>query len=72
MSQEKENSSAKGRTLALVIAGTGIFWILGTTLGSQLEWTQRTRLLVDLIAMAGFFWGLVVGYQIWRDSKSSR
>ncbi|WP_380058451.1 DUF5337 domain-containing protein [Falsihalocynthiibacter sp. SS001] len=66
MSQDREKSSAKGRQLALVIAGSGIFWVLGQALGTQLEWTQRTRLLIDLIAMAGFFWSLVVGFQIWR------
>lgn len=66
MSRDKGNSLAKAPMLALVIAGTGIFWVLGQALGTQLEWTQRTRLLIDLIAMAGFFWALVVGYQIWR------
>ncbi|AML53211.1 MULTISPECIES: DUF5337 domain-containing protein [Falsihalocynthiibacter] len=60
------SSQAKSRLLALVIAGSGIFWVVGQALGTKLGWTQSTRLLIDLFAMAGFFWGLVVGLQIWR------
>lgn len=66
MSQDKENPAAKGRMLALVIAGTGIFYVLALQVGAKLDWTQHTFILVDLIAMAGFFWALVVGIQIWR------
>jgi hypothetical protein len=65
-SNAEQGSHSKGRQLALVIAGTGLFWVLGHAIGMQLEWTPKTRILIDLFAMAGFFWGLVVGIQIWR------
>ena len=65
-SDSEGSDQAKSRLVALVIAGSGLFWVLGQALGTKLGWTQSTRLLIDLCAMAGFFWGLVVGFQIWR------
>ncbi|MDE0589259.1 DUF5337 domain-containing protein [Halocynthiibacter sp. C4] len=62
----EDKVQVKGRMLALVIAGTAIFWVAAQSLGSMLDWSQRTRLLFDLMAGAGFVWSVVVGYQIWR------
>lgn len=48
------------RGIALIIAGVGVVWIIATTLGAYLDWSQRTRALFDLAALAGF------GVAIWK------
>ncbi|SMY07789.1 hypothetical protein LOM8899_01929 [Flavimaricola marinus] len=52
-----------GRRAALVMAGTGIFWIAAIFLGNQMEWPVRIRALFDLIALAGFGLSLWMTYQ---------
>ena len=67
---EKSEHNLKGRRLALFMAGVGLFWILFTEIGNQYEWTQRTRALFDLVALAGFGFGLWQGFKMWQDRKS--
>ena len=59
-----------GQRLALVIAGTGIYWILAIQLGAHFEWSNRTRALLDLVALAGFAWAAIVAIGIWRQRQS--
>ena len=67
MTQERDTELArKGRTVAIVIAGRGVFWILANLVGGQFGLTNRTRALFDLMALAGFVWALWMIYQIWR------
>jgi threonine/homoserine/homoserine lactone efflux protein len=67
MTRERDTELArKGRTVAIVIAGTGVFWILANLVGGQFGLTNRTRALFDLMALAGFVWALWMIYQIWR------
>ncbi|MBR9651268.1 DUF5337 domain-containing protein [Thalassovita aquimarina] len=73
MSEERDIALArKGRITALVIAGTAVFWIVATFAGAQLELSQRTRALFDLIALAGFVLALVMIFQIWRARQNSK
>lgn len=53
----------------LVIALTGALWVGATWVGKSLGWSVRTMALVDLMALAGFVFGLVVTYRIWRKSR---
>lgn len=62
----------KGRFAAMVIAGTGVFWVLAMFLGDYLGLTQRTRALFDLMALAGFVWAIWMIYQIWRLRQSDK
>lgn len=64
-----DNQSAKGRKAALLMAGTGIFWIGATALGSYLGWSNRIIALFDLFALAGFGWALWMTFTIWRDRQ---
>lgn len=71
MSNARDTAMArKGRKAALVIAGTAVFWIIATIVGAQLELSQRTRALLDLIALAGFILALVMVFQIWRARQN--
>lgn len=72
MSDREEETARKGRMSAMVIAGTGVFWILATLIGGQMGLQERMRALFDLMAAAGFVWALVLIYQIWRARRSNQ
>ncbi|MEI4231868.1 DUF5337 domain-containing protein [Roseovarius sp. D22-M7] len=72
MADRTAETARKGRRAALVIAGTGVFWVLATFIGGELELSQRVRALFDLMALAGFTWALVLIYQIWRARQSNQ
>ncbi len=59
----------KTRMVAIVIALTTIGWLLAQFVGKQIGLAGRYALLFDLFALAGFFWALVVTYQIWRQRR---
>ncbi len=61
--------AASGRRAALVMAGTGLFWVIAIWAGTALDLSQRTRGLLDLIALAGFVLALWMTYQTWRARR---
>jgi threonine/homoserine/homoserine lactone efflux protein len=73
MTVERDKELARrGRVAAMVIAGTGVFWVLATIIGGELGLTQRTRALFDLMALAGFAWAVWMIYQIWQLRQSDK
>ncbi|WP_424939637.1 DUF5337 domain-containing protein [Aliiroseovarius sp. S253] len=66
----QNNSTRQGRLAAIVIAATGLLWVGGTFAGNSLGWSIRTMALVDMLALAGFVFGLVVTYRIWRNRQT--
>ena len=72
MPQQDAEIARKGRLAALVIAGTGILWILATIIGGYLTLDQRVRALFDLMALGGFVFALVLIYQLWRMRQGNR
>ena len=71
-SDHDHDDGRKGRHAALVIAGTGVFWVLATFIGGQMGLDNRTRALFDLIALAGFVWALWMIFQIWRARQDNQ
>ena len=72
LSRDEEAALArKGRTAALVIAGTMLLWLAAQLLGPAFGMAGRYALLFDFAALAGLFWALVVTYQIWRARRQS-
>ncbi|SMH29415.1 DUF5337 domain-containing protein [Maritimibacter sp. HL-12] len=61
----------QGRIAALVAAATGLFWIGAIWAGNEWDWTQRTRALFDLVALAGFAFVLIVTFRIWRARQKN-
>ena len=59
------------RLIAFIIAGTMLAWMGAQWLGGRLGWEPRYAFLLDLAALATFFWALVVTYQIWRRHKAA-
>ncbi len=68
---DKDALSKKGRLAGLVIAGTGVFWVLITLIGEKEGFSVQLRLVFDVLALLGFIFGFWLIYQIWRDSRDS-
>ncbi len=62
----------QGRTVALVIALTMILWFVAQSAGGWLGLPGRYAFLVDLFALAGFLWALIVTWQIWHKRRKMR
>lgn len=60
------------RTVGVVIAGTMLLWMGGQWLAARLGLDPRYVILMDLAALAGFVWALVVTYQLWRARRADR
>ncbi len=70
MTQTGKTSEAKaGQRVALLMAGTGVFWVLAMALGAEYQWPGRVRALFDLAALAGFGFALFKTYQLWRSRQ---
>ena len=61
----------QGRTVSIVIAVTMLAWMGAQWLGGKLGLPDRFVFLVDLFALAGFLWALIVTWQIWRKRRES-
>ena len=55
-----------GQRVALILIATGVLWVLVTLIGSEYGWSNRTRALFDLAALAGFGFALWQTFQIRR------
>jgi hypothetical protein len=65
--------AAKGRHIALVIAGTMVLWLALTLfIGPALGLPGRYALLFDLLALAGLIYALVNIFQLWRMRQDSQ
>ena len=73
MTKTSEQQQARmGRQAALMIAGTGVFWILSTFIGGRMGLSNRTLALFDLVALAGFIWAFWMIFQIWRVRQNNQ
>ncbi|WP_027237093.1 DUF5337 domain-containing protein [Leisingera caerulea] len=74
MTKEQDQAiAAKGRHIALVIAGTISLWIvLSLFIGPMLGLPGRFALLFDFAALAGMIYALVNIYQLWRMRRDSQ
>ncbi|MBO9464463.1 hypothetical protein TRP8649_02672 [Pelagimonas phthalicica] len=70
--RNEQDQARQGRVISLVIAGVALAWIALTALGSALEWSQRTRLLFDLLALVGFAMAVWMIYGLWRDRQKNK
>jgi di/tricarboxylate transporter len=60
----------KARLVALVLSVTIVLWVLGGWIGRDMDLDARYAFLLDFAALAGFFWALVVTWQIWRARRA--
>ena len=73
MASERDTDATRrqGRLVSLVAAGTGVYWIAAVWAGNHFDWPQRTRALLDLIALAGFAFVVITAFRIWRSRQKS-
>lgn len=71
MSQNKSNITA-GQRAALVMAGTGVFWIIANYAGEKLGLPMRKRAFFDIIALVGFGYALYLTFKLWRDRQHDK
>ncbi len=72
MAQNTNQTQKAGQRIALIIAGTGVFWILATLLGAEYGWPNRLRALFDLMALAGFGFALWQTITLWRARQNDK
>ena len=62
----------RGRLLALVIAGTMLFWLAAQWIGSRIGLAGEYAVLIDLVVMAAFVMALYNGLQLWRIRQKDK
>jgi membrane protein DedA with SNARE-associated domain len=67
--KQDEQLARQTRMVAVVVAVTMLGWLGAQWLGPKMGLAGRYALLVDLAALAAFFWTLVVIFQIWRKRR---
>ncbi|MEM6275782.1 MAG: DUF5337 family protein [Pseudomonadota bacterium] len=55
-----------GRTVALVLVGATLIWLLAQVLGPKLGLPGEYAILFDLAALAAFLWAIIVAFRLWR------
>ena len=71
MPQNQNRSSAAPRA-ALVMAGSGLFWIVTNYAGEKLGLPMRRRAILDIIALVGFGYALYLTFNLWRDRQHDK
>ena len=69
-SDRATGTGKQSRRAAMAIAGTMLGWMLLQQIGAQYNWPLKYTLLVDLFALAGFIWALILVFQIWRARRA--
>ncbi len=73
MAQHGDTRQARaGQRVALIVAGTGAFWVLVTLIGVEYGWSNRTRAFFDLAALAGFGFALWQIFRLWRVRQDEK
>ena len=73
MSELHENRIEKqGRLIALVIAGSVLFWIIMQGAAPSLEISARYMLLIDFFTLAALAWSLISLYKIFSFRRERR
>lgn len=70
-SDQDRQLARQARIVALVIAITMLGWMTAQWIGGALGLPERYVFLFDFAALAGFFWAMVVTYQIWRKRREN-
>ena len=70
--QDKDTRSRKGRQIAVLIAGVGVSYVLITSIGASVGWSNRTLAFFDLAALAGFAFAIWMIYGLWRDGRNNK
>ena len=56
----------------MVVVVTTVMWVLVTLIGDKEGFSQRLRLLFDLLALAGFIFAFWLIFQYWRARQDNQ
>jgi len=70
MSPQQDKTTKSAQKIAIIMAATGVFWIVATWLGPKFGLSMRIQALFDLAVLAGFGFCLWQTYLIWRDRQN--
>ncbi|MDG2230753.1 MAG: DUF5337 domain-containing protein [Paracoccaceae bacterium] len=62
----------RGRLLAIVIAGTMLFWLAALWIGPRIGLAGEYAVLIDLVVMATFVMALYNGLRLWRIRQKDK
>ena len=62
----------RGRLLAIVIAGTMVFWLVAQWIGPRIGLAGEYAVLIDLVVMATFVMALYNGLRLWRIRQKDK
>ena len=62
----------RGRLLAIVIAGTMLFWLAAQWIGPRIGLAVEYAVLIDLVVMATFVMALYNGLRLWRIRQKDK
>ncbi|MEM1235628.1 MAG: DUF5337 family protein [Pseudomonadota bacterium] len=66
MTEAQLRRAKSGRNVAIVLVVTMVLWLGGQWLAPQIGLAGEYAILLDLAAMAAFFWAMVVAFGLWR------
>lgn len=72
MSGNHGKTRKTGQRIALIIAATGVLWVLANLLGAHYGWPLRLRGLFDLMALAAFGFALWQTITLWRTRQDDK
>ena len=68
----KNGKEKQGRLIALIIAGSVLFWSVLQGAGPSLGISARYMLLIDFFTLAALVWSLISLYKIFRSRWGRR
>lgn len=71
MTDKADTSKGQIRMAAAVIIVTMVAWMGASFLGGRIGLEVRYAFLVDLLALAGFAWALIVLFFVWRKRQGT-
>ena len=68
----KDGKEKEGRLIALVIAGSVLFWSLMQGVAPYFEISARYMLLIDFFTLAALAWSLISLYKMFRSRRATK
>ena len=73
MAKHGQTDQAKaGQRVALILAGTGVLYVLANLIAAEYGWSNRTRAFFDLAALAAFGFALWQTFRLWRARQDEK
>ena len=61
-----------GQRVALIVAGTGVLYVLVNLVAAEYDWPNRVRAFFDLAALTAFGFAMWQTYKLWRARQDEK